>query len=1373
MSISGLQPPPPFLSSPGHPDIPWEQWIQAFKNYMVASGAFDLPAIRRKAILLNCLGLEGQRIFQTLTTTDDPCLVPASAAAGTLTSPSPDVFDRAIATLEGHFKTTLNVTAARHRFRQRTQAPGETAADYVTALRSLVGACNFGDLTDDMIRDQLIEKTTSGYLRERLLLEESLTLSKALTIAKQHDQATNEARELAQNDLQVHRVKDTSNHRERHCSTCTCYNMHGQSRISPKEQVCYRCGSTAHLANSSLCKAKAHRCRQCEKIGHLEKVCKSLRKFEKNVQHVAEGNDTADPDDHLSVCQIWSRKKGIYAALEIEGISVPFLIDTGSSVSILAEELYQRYFSKAYPLKSTSVQLLDYSKAAIPIQGCFIATASFHGRCTSVLLYVVPGGTTILGLDGIAALDMKIQGSPLRCLLMTQETPVLPPELRSEFEHLFAKELGTVRGFTHKVRVRASVQPVASKLRRLPLVIREQVSAEVQKLEAQGIIERVDSSEWVSPIVVARKKDGSIRMCVDLREPNKAVVVDSFPLPQTEELLNSLAGAQRFSKLDLASAYHQLPLSLESRDLTTFITHDGLFRFKRVCFGLASAPSAFQKMMHMILKGCKCVLFYIDDIIVYGRSREDHLGNLRAVLQRLSDAGLRLNNKCVFDVAELTFLGHVVSAKGLFPLMSSIEAITKAPSPTNINELRSLLGLAGFYSKFIPHFSDVVEPMRALLRGQASFVWSAAAQSSLERLKSLLTSCEVLHLFDPHLPVFVTTDASGYGLGAVLQQDNGTSLQTVAFASRTLQPHERKYSVGEREALACVWACEHWHVYLWGRPFILRTDHAALVTLLSTKGTGHRPLRIARWSSRLLCYNYTVEYRKGSENVVADALSRLPVQSLIRDAPEEEFICLLSPVVTMPELQEASANDQIICEVKHFTTTSWPDKKSLSKELLPYFYVKAELSVVSDILCRGDRIVVPATLTRRLMDLAHESHPGISRTKARLRESYWWPCMDSHIEELVRTCVICQSCDKSARTFPAPLQPVPLPDAAWEKIAIDIVGPFTQASADCRFAITVIDYYSKWPEVAFVRDATTSTVKKFLLELFAREGYPRSIVSDHGPQFSSASFDEFLTERGITHYNSSVYYPQANGLVERFNRVLKSYIQLALLERRDVRTAMLDYLQVYRCTPHATTGATPAVLLHRRQPRTRLDILGLPDRCFSTDPSRAIEQLREHVKKKQMISKSYTDEKRGAKEPSFVVGDYVRVKTTAAHGKLSSQFSAPKKIIGKRGPASYLLDDGRVWNASKLIAVHSGAVNKMKSGTPAVMNWTPAFNRSSHALQPETSALMNWSPASDRSSSAPQWDTSRADGHERADPVSSPPDGTQALTSPGFNAQSA
>lgn len=672
----------------------------------------------------------------------------------------------------------------------------------------------------------------------------------------------------------------------------------------------------------------------------------------------------------------------------------------------------------------------------------------------------------------------------------------------------------------------------------------------------------------------------------------------------------------------------------------------------------------------------------------------------------------------------------------------------EAPAPSNINELRSLLGLAGFYSKFVPHFSDVVEPLRALLRGNEPFAWTSAAEESFVRLKSLLTTCKVLHFFDPNLPVIVTTDASGYGLGAVLQQDNKGILQTVAFASRTLSPQERKYSAGEREALACVWACEHWHVYLWGRPFVLRTDHSALVTLLSTKGVGHRPLRISRWSARLLCYNYTVEYRKGSDNVVADALSRLPLQGEANQVAEDEFVCLLSPMLTIAELQAESASDSTIAKVMDFVLSSWPDKVSLEAELMPYFHVRAELSIVHDLLYRGDRIVIPSTLTRRLMEVAHESHPGISRTKSRLRELYWWPRMDNHVEQLVKTCVVCQSCDKSARPTAAPMQPVAFPDNPWEKIAIDIIGPFEQAPITCRYAVTLIDYHSKWPEVFFARQVSTATVKNFLLQVFSREGYPSEMVSDHGPQFSSAEFEEFLQERGIRHCFSSVYHPQANGLVERFNRVLKSVVQMAVYERRDIRVAVTDYLGVYRCTPHATTGVAPAVLLHGRLPRTRLSIVGLPDSSFHENPAQAMKWLRQRVRQNQASSKLYTDCRRGARTRHFAVGDYVRVRKSSVHGKISSRFSEPKKISEQRGPASFLLDDGRVWNASIFQAIHPKAAEKCTGNRPGILEWTlplpdeslqgGAFPASEqHADCPSTSRQEVAAQASSESSTQP------------------------------------
>lgn len=247
------------------------------------------------------------------------------------------------------------------------------------------------------------------------------------------------------------------------------------------------------------------------------------------------------------------------------------------------------------------------------------------------------------------------------------QSPTLPACLAC-FNHLFTPGLGRVKGIQCKVKIRASVPPVQHRMRRIPQAARQAVSEEVKRLEQEGVIERINASEWVSPIVVVQKKDGTIRMYVDLRSPNKAVVIDSYPLPHIEELLNALHGARHFSKLDLAAAYHQVPLHSDSRDITAFITHEGLFRYKRVCFGLASAPATFQQMMSTILHGCQGILFYLDDVVVFGKTQQEHLERLREVLQRISDAGLKLNNKCVFGVPELSFLGHKVSGVGIAPL---------------------------------------------------------------------------------------------------------------------------------------------------------------------------------------------------------------------------------------------------------------------------------------------------------------------------------------------------------------------------------------------------------------------------------------------------------------------------------------------------------------------------------------------------------------------------------------------------------------------------------------------------------------------------------------------------------------------------------
>uniref|UniRef100_A0A224YP72 RNA-directed DNA polymerase n=1 Tax=Rhipicephalus zambeziensis TaxID=60191 RepID=A0A224YP72_9ACAR len=1085
-SMTSAIPPSPFLQTPGTPPVPWAKWRRVFQAYVdVAAGDTARPAL--KSLLLNALGVEGLDVYWKNAQEQ------AESGDGTRDEGTQDEYVAALTLLENHFKAPSNEVLERHYFKMRKQIPGESVTDYVSALQTMASKCNFGASANTMVRDQLFSGITAPHVRRRLLqLGPTLTLQQAIQIAKEEERTELEMHEFA--NAQVDKIEfhpgpqdgrqNTStstypkqkNHGRRPPRPNSGGSQHGRGHhdarpppssnfpshqdgpYRPESGVCYRCGSSQHYANFPNCPARNRICSACGKRGHFRGVCRSSN-VRTSQQNVAQVQDTAVTNTVtiLNVDERSSHPSPLKISVQVGQVNIPFLVDTGATVSLLNLEDFKHYFQGTRLLDSYIV-LQDYSKKCIPNVGYFSTNVRYNDTTAAVTFYVTKEGSSLLYLDAIRSLHITIDGATLSCSQVSStENRRIPSNAPSEFHHLFTQELGLVKGYMHEVKRRPGIQPVAAKLRRLPFLLQQQVSDELSRLEKSGVIERVSASDWVSPLVVVKKKNGSLRLCVDLREPNKAIVVDGFPLPHIEELLQQLTGAVYFSKLDLASAYHQVNLSEPSRDLTTFVTHDGLFRFRRVCFGLASAPAVFQKMMSDILKDCSGVLCYLDDILVWGRTRAEHDANLQVVLSRISNTGMKLNDKCVFAVQQIQFLGHNVSARGLSPLESKVHAIVNAPAPADCKSLHSFLGLAGYYSKFIPHYADVVEPLRSMLRKGQTFNWSNEANSAFNIIKEVLAANPVIQLFDEKLPIVITTDASNIGLGAVFQQRKGDQLVTIAFASRTLSPAERRYSAGEREALACLFACEKWHVYLWGRHFTLRTDHQALVTLLSAGSEGRRPLRISRWCARLLYYNFTVQYCKGSHNVVADALSRLPLQLPVSPELEEEIISLVTPCITKPELQAATAADTTLQQVLPYIANGWPEKKSLPPELLPYFAVRTELSCVDNLIFRADRISIPTTMCDRLVQLAHESHPGIVRTKQRLRERYWWPGLDSQVERAVRNCIVCQTADKSAKpvfykifsTLCAKLSCAP------KHFTSLLVLPYTKVSVPCNCIISI------------------------------------------------------------------------------------------------------------------------------------------------------------------------------------------------------------------------------------------------------------------------------------------------------------------------------
>ncbi len=396
---------------------------------------------------------------------------------------------------------------------------------------------------------------------------------------------------------------------------------------------------------------------------------------------------------------------------------------------------------------------------------------------------------------------------------------------------------------------------------------------------------------------------------MDLQHVNKAVIPDKYPLPTAEELTAQFYGSTVFSKLDLREGYLQVPLHPSSRNLTAFVMHTGVFRYTRMPFGLSSAPSCFQKIMTSVLAGIPGVVIYLDDVVVHGATRQIHDEHLSKVFDALAKQHLTLNgDKCLFAVPTIDFVGFQLSAEGIHPLHSNVDAIQSMPEPTSSAQVASFLGMTGYYLKFLPQYSATTAPLRQLLWKDEPWVWTQSCTKAVHTLKAQLTSPPVLTHFSTSCDTLVTCHASATAIGAVLSQVQNGVEKPIAFASRALNPTEQWYSVGEQEALACVWACERWHLYLYGRHFTLRTDHHALMTLLATLGTGHKPLRLHRWYDRLRQYNYSLQFTPGRDNVVADLLSRsIPAENTCtgsRDVETDIIQMLYIPLQDVVSLQE-------------------------------------------------------------------------------------------------------------------------------------------------------------------------------------------------------------------------------------------------------------------------------------------------------------------------------------------------------------------------------------------------------------------------------------------------------------------------------------
>ncbi|XP_064464578.1 uncharacterized protein K02A2.6-like [Ornithodoros turicata] len=715
-----------------------------------------------------------------------------------------------------------------------------------------------------------------------------------------------------------------------------------------------------------------------------------------------------------------------------------------------------------------------------------------------------------------------------------------------------------------------------------------------------------EPSEWVHPIVVVTKKNGAVRLCLDPRNLNKALKRQHYPIPVAEELFASLDGSTVFSVLDAKSALWQLTLDEPSSRLCTFTTPRGRYRFLRVPFGLANAPELFQQAIDRVFEGQTIVKPYFDDILIASKTSKDHAAHLRAVLTIARDNNLKLNKaKLKVGLPSITYLGHKLSSEGLAPDPDKVQAIKAMPAPSDKSELQRFLGMVTYLMKFVPNLSTITSPLRELLKEDVAWHWTTQQQEAFNLLKQKLSTAPVLRYFDPTKPITISTDASSFGMGSVLMQER----KPVAYASAALTPPQQRYAQIEKELLAVVFACERFHYHALGRCVTVETDHKPLIGLQSKDLTKMSP-RLQRLLLRLQGYSIKLVYVPGKQLTVADALSRAPdPASRVQTADADPGLLVSTLVQASPtklkQIQEATSRDPALQQLAKYIQQGWPEHMAdVHPTARPYFHVRSELDVTDGFVCLGQRLVIPADLQADVLRKVHQAHRGIVAFKRLAGESVYWPTLNKDVEDLVSSCIICQSGQKAN-----PHQPLldrDLPTRPWEKLAVDLFH--------CQGAtyILVVDYFSKYVEVKRMDTTTATSVILFLKDIFARFGIPTVLVSDQGPPFSSESVKTFLQEWDIDHEPSSPGYPRSNGQVERTIQTFKSMLIKSYSEGKDLSVVLLNY----RATPNIGS-LSPAELLMGRKLRTFVPTLPQNlDPLFSTDAHRQLLKRRQRAQHK-------------------------------------------------------------------------------------------------------------------------------------------------------------
>lgn len=1118
--------------------------------------------------------------------------------------------------VEKHLEPTQSEIAETYKFMKREQLADESISEFVAALKKLAQTCNFGTHLERCLRDKFVHGLKSENIVKRLFGEENLTFAKAVEIALNMELAEKGAKLITagssgQESSDIHKISKN----------------HGSVK-------CHCCGKMGHIKPE--CKFKEEECFKCHKKGHMAIICKSNSKktfTPKKVQEITNDEEFSvmqvsavqvnnesecdsydlsslfqETESQLNINNVVSidekRPSPWYVTLKINNVTISFEIDCGSDVTLMPESMFIASFPnlKLFPC---NLKLSGYGGNNITVLGKTHVNVKIKNKeYLATLIIVKEGKKPLLGRDWLSAMKIDWQTCIKQCnLIIHQDSQIKLNSLVEKYSDIFSGTPGEIKGTVGTLKLKeANIKPIAFKPRRIPYAVENLVKNELDKLCTDGKMYRVTNEEkvtWATPIVTIIKGPQNIRICGDYKVTiNPFLEVPNHPIPVIEDIFAKLNKDDQnvktvFSKIDLRKAYMNRRMDEEAQKLMTITTPWGLYRPTFMMFGMSPAPQEWQDFMdeHFNMPNVYC---FIDDILVANSDVDGHLKTLESIFQKLKNLNIKVNKeKTVLMSPQLEYCGHIIDKEGIHKTPGHIKAILEAPQPKNIKELRSFLGTINFYHKFLKNAAENLKPLYTLLKNSEKWVWSKQQELAYEWAKKAIVSDQVLIHYNPKLPVVLSCDASKYGLGACLAHEiklgNNIVERPIAFASRTLNDAEVKYSQIDKEALAMIWAVKKFDLYLKGRTFTLVTDHKPLISIFNPNKTAGSIYadRMTRWALILCNYNYDIKYRTSQHNAAADFPSRLPIKNnneedKINLEGNINSIVLDNPPVTLSEIAKHTQKDPNLSKVCTYLREGWP--KLINRDLCNFKGKETELYIMKDCIIWRDRVVIPDSLKNKVLTELHSGHLGINKMLSLANSCFWWPNITNDIKTLTNNCAGCIQ----NRNSP-PIKPIhrwEWPEEPWKRIHADFAGPFLG-----HMWLIIVDAHSKWPEVVKMSNITSSSTIKCLRSIFARFGLPEQLVTDNGPQWTSEEFSTFCKNNNVRHICTAPYHPASNGLAERGVQTFKKAMLAYKFDKNSLDHSIQQWLLAYRTAPHATTGKAPCELMFGRKLRTRLSLI--------------------------------------------------------------------------------------------------------------------------------------------------------------------------------------